>query len=159
MKRINEQLTHYETRSLAAITQTHDPASEVLPSEREVATAINYRQDVVAMANTIRDLDARLNVANDLLRSLTFNPKSDEPASGRTLRMLLRGLIAMSEGHQVFIVAHTWAFARHLADRLRTMAVEHEVPMTQVRFGAPQSERVAFHGVVLVDHSVTDGGE
>lgn len=154
----SEQLAAIETRSKAAITLMFDPTTSPTPSERETALAENYRRDVAALTESLRATDKALRQAADLLRRASHAPSGGERGSGRTTRMLLRSLIALSEGSRVAIVSVTMTHARDLADRLVGMAHRMGIPHEGlVSWGTSSSDMTGFRGVTSVDHSVTDG--
>lgn len=123
-------------------------------------------------AKTLRAQDERISTVSEklrkservrdgliaALRDVTMNPKSDDSrASGRTTRLVLRGLIALSEGQNVYIVASTVAHARSLARHMTEEAARFSIKLNvPIRFGTIESERTGFRGVVLVDHSAIE---
>jgi hypothetical protein len=149
-----------KTRSLAAITLTFDPTTDPIPSEREATVARNYRKDVAALIDHVLELRRQLAEAHDLLRAATHNPAGGERASGRTTRMLLRGLIALSEGHRVMVIGATASHGKNLAATLMARAKEWGIPIDMnnaIVVGAGSKSDVAgFRGVTLIDHTVVD---
>lgn len=104
--------------------------------------------------------NARLHAA---LRDLTSNPpeNSDSRATGRTTRLILRGLIALSDGYNVMIIGKDVTHGQHLAQRIRGLASDWNIPHSPPRvlgFG-PDSERSGLRGVTLVDHAAVDAME
>ena len=108
----------------------------------------------------------RLNRRNaelvDTVRDLSFNPKSDDTrASGRTTRLMLRGLIALSEGHSVCVIAATSSHAAVIGRELLTRAAALQIPLSEhwspdgppyVIAKGRTEPRTGFRGVTLIDH-------
>ena len=151
----------------AATTRLHAAQTKL----REIESATYFRESgdplpedalpvaqrvTVDLATALAEID-RLTVRNAELvatvRDLALSPKSDDTrASGRTTRLILRGLIAMSEGHDVLIVAATSAHAQSLVHRMAGMAVDLHIPFTNVRGVGRNEPRTGFRGVTLIDH-------
>jgi Flp pilus assembly CpaE family ATPase len=112
------------------------------------------RNGSAALKEIVR-LRAAVDKLTDLLRDVSWNPKTqDERASGRTVRLILRALIAISEGWDVCIIAATTHHARDIHDRVVRQANLMGIPMRGIRIlhGSPETPRTGFHGVTLVDH-------
>lgn len=158
---LDDILRHYETRAQAAIALVYDPEKQPSYSEvvgREAELARQYLCDVGELTDMVRRYRISASVSIDTIRTLSQNPPADDKrASGRTTRLLLRGLIALSEGQNVMILAATTSHAKHLADQLRVKAREFGVPLDDIeaptiRHAWLYAPNVGFRGVTLIDH-------
>lgn len=136
---------------LDAVTQALSMETEALSCCRERALEIEKQRDRALTS------ESRLLA---LTRQLSSNPKSDDGReSGRTTRLILRGLIALSEGHDVYVVGSTYEHGRRLARQIAIRAKEMRIARDSddgferaIRFGGPDSEMTGFRGVTLLDH-------
>lgn len=120
-----------------------------------ILNAETYAQEISAAKENLRKSQRIRDELIIALRDVTMNPKSDDTrASGRTTRLILRGLIALSEGNNICVIAATTRHARDLRGQIERQAVRFRIPLDERRLlsGNFESERTGFHGVVLIDH-------
>lgn len=163
---LNDYLAAFETRAKAAMADTFDPERETLISEHEGAMAQQYLRDIGELTELVRKATRRRLEVEDLLRVISMNPKGGKRLTGRTTRMLLNGLVALSNGHSVLVIAHTCQYAGDLGRRLLREAAHFGIPLSEhwspdgppyVIAKGVNEPRTAFHGVTLIDHTVCGG--
>ena len=159
MSTLSDYLAAFETRAKGMLSAVYDPESRPTYEQmivREASFARQHLVDIGELTGMVRKAQRRIAEVEDLLRQVSMNPKGGEHGSGRTTRMLLRGLIALSEGKPVLIAAPISAHAKNLAKRLEWMARQLGVPCEKglVRSGSTSTERIGFRGVTLVDNAV-----
>lgn len=104
-------------------------------------------------------LQRLLDKSHEIIRDLSYNPKlQNNRATGRTTRLILRAMIAISEGQDVLIIAHSLQMAhdlkRKIIDRCRSWHIPVEPP--RILEKVPGDARAGFRGVTLVDHYVVE---
>lgn len=127
-----------------------------MPEYSAVAGILHSEEDYRELARDHARLQLSYDSAIKLVRSLSDNPPLNTVTSrsGRTTRLILRAMIAVSEGHRVAIVAASF----HHAVSLRTKIIERcrswHIPMipTDLVAMVVNDNREGFAGVVLIDH-------
>jgi hypothetical protein len=140
-------------QQLVSIRAERNRLTEVVAEQKR--KIIRQDQKISAAEESLRKEERRSGHLAGALRDVTLNPKSDDTrASGRTTRLILRGLIALSEGQDVFVIAATTVHAQTLASQIKRMATQHGIPILDRRIlsGVADSERTGFRCVTLVDH-------
>lgn len=112
----------------------------------------------------------------DLVRTLSDNPATENSRrTGRTARLVLRAMIALSAGKDVLVVGLTHQQALSLKVDIERHARGWNIPYDggpwrahgdgaatggdrapMVRAFTPDTDRAGFRGVTLVDHSVIE---
>lgn len=162
MSNLDDLLAQYLTRADAARALCATPGIADMLTERELARHGAYAEDVTELVQLVRAQARRAARLDGIVRDLSMNPKGhtdgSERTTGRTTRMLLRGLAALSEGHRVLIIASTHECAKSLAARLSACASYMRIQVVElgIEYGGPRAERTGFRGVTLVDHSALE---
>jgi|GEM_PF-2129077 len=110
--------------------------------------------------------------AIEIIRTLSDNPATENArCSGRTARLALRALIALSAGHDVAVVGLNVRHALEMKLKIERNAMKWHIPYDggmyapresrgerapMVRAFTPDEDRSGFRGVVLVDHAVIE---
>jgi hypothetical protein len=133
-----------------------DPVGTLAVEAKSLARKASWQAEEIAQAaEKLRKSETIRNELTAALRDVTMNPKSDDSrASGRTTRLILRGLIALSEGQKVIVLAARSVHAKNLRSRILLFAKEHGIPVSHgdILSGTFGSERTGFRGVTLIDH-------
>lgn len=117
--------------------------------------------DYIQLAKDHDRLQQAYASAMRLMRSITGNPPTNDRATGRTTRLILRAMIAVSEGHDVWIVAQSFKQAHELRNKVLERCHSWHIPVTskRIRSGVPNDNCDGFQGVVLVDHFAIESME
>lgn len=110
--------------------------------------------------------------AIEIIRTLSDNPSTENArCTGRTARLALRALIALSAGHDVAVVGLNAQYALEMKLKIERNAMKWKIPYDggmyapresrgerapMVRAFAPDDDRGGFRGVVLIDHAVIE---
>jgi hypothetical protein len=152
--------------NLAAMTLhgVMPPVVEVNSTRLSIACS-----DLERACDEIAALRESLKNSLNIVRDLSLNPSSEtETKTGRTVRLIFRGLIALSLGQSVLIIAANAQRAKDLAALLSRSARNWNIPHEHddVLFGGtkvpnitafgPGSVSTGFSGVTLVDHSAIE---
>lgn len=143
------------------------PVEEIIRRRDELSLNLTK---VLAAYETLQREQAK---TLDLLRTLSGNPSTENARStGRTARLLLRAMIALSAGKDVAVVGlnhqHALAMKVDVERHARGWHIPYdggpaappresrnERPPMVYAF-TPDSERTGFRGVTLVDHAVIE---
>lgn len=132
---------------------------------RDLESSIRHAYALLAAYETLQRQQAK---TIDLLRTVSDNPATENArCSGRTARLILRGLVALSAGKNVLVVGLTEQQALSLKLDLERHARKWKIPfdgdgygkpdpLPYVRAFTPDTDRTGLRGVTLVDHSVIE---
>ena len=142
------------------------PVEEIIKRRDEIS--LNLTKVLAAYEEQVRHNATAI----EIIRTLSDNPATENSrATGRTARLALRALIALSAGEDVAVVGLNDQHALEMKLRIEKNAMKWRIPYDggmwapresrgerapMVRAFTMESERSGFKGVVLVDHAVVE---